>query len=376
MKIIQTVLSKNYSTAELASLQSIEPQLVLVFAARSFFEEEWQLEPLQTQFPNALLIGCSTAGEISNQGVTEETACLTAVSFEHARLEIATAEFTSMERSEQAGVALASQLAGDDLAAILVFGQGVEINGSALISGIHSLLPSSVSVSGGLAGDGSLFQKTFVIGKEGISSQQVVALGLYGDVKISSGSFGGWEPFGVARKVTRSEGNLLFELDGQPALDLYKSYLGDYAADLPASGLLFPFEMLGQNHDAKGLIRTILAVDEEQGSLTLAGNIEEQGYLRLMHANVDNLIDGAEEAAQKAQHPSTSDSLALLVSCVGRKLVMGDEVDEEVEVVRTVLGAKCCVTGFYSYGEICPDEQFQQCQLHNQTMTITQISEG
>jgi hypothetical protein len=203
-------------------------------------------------------------------------------------------------------------------------------------------------------------------------------VGLYGDDLVySHGSFGGWMPFGPARKVTRCDNNVLYELDGEPALEVYKRYLGDHAKDLPASGLLFPFAMLGSDHHEVGLTRTILGVDEASGSLTLAGDIDPDGFLKLMHASTDSLVDGAEAAAQAAKDMQAvqGDGLALLVSCVGRKLVMGGRVDEEVEAVGEVFGQNATLAGFYSYGEISPFVKDMGCKLHNQTMTITCLSE-
>ncbi len=211
--------------------------------------------------------------------------------------------------------------------------------------------------------------------------RQIVAIGFSGaQLRVGNGSFHGWKPFGPVRKVTRSAGNVLYELDGQPALDIYKRYLGEHARDLPASGLLFPFEMLGEDRGALGLIRTILGVDESSGSLVLAGNIVEQGYLRLMHASTDSLVDGAMAAAEAAHEADpdaeAGESLVLLVSCVGRKLVMGARVDEEVEAVQAVFGPRACIAGFYSNGEISPMRDLLTCHLHNQTMTVTHIAEA
>jgi hypothetical protein len=206
----------------------------------------------------------------------------------------------------------------------------------------------------------------------------VVAVGLYGEaLGLGYGSFGGWEPFGPTRKITRAEGNILYELDGEPALNIYKRYLGEYAKDLPASGLLFPFEMLDKDHDAVGLIRTILAVNEAEGSLVLAGALVEDGYLRLMHASNDALVNGAENAASAALDALGGDkaSLALLVSCVGRKLVMGDQIDDEIDTVAELLGDQAVLAGFYSYGEISPLRGSTDCKLHNQTMTVTVLTE-
>ena len=308
---------------------------------------------------------------------------MTAARFEKTAMRSASTPLASMDDSRAAGVrlgqALSANEAGAALKAVLVFGPGVQINGSALVEGIASVVGDKLPITGGLAGDGGAFQKTWTLGADGVSSQAVVALGLYGDALLfAQGSFGGWDAFGPARKVTRCENNVLYELDGEPALDVYKRYLGDYARDLPASGLLFPFAMLGEDHGAVGLIRTILGIDEAKGSLTLAGEIDPDGYLKLMHASTDRLVDGAESAAEAARKMQFDDGngLAMLVSCVGRKLVMGERVDEEVEAVGDVFGSNARLTGFYSYGEISPFAPGGQCHLHNQTMTITYLSEA
>ena len=354
----------------------IAPQLLLVFAAVEQFTTSGFADRLLRQFPDTLLIGCSTAGEISASGVDDGSCNLTAVQFATTRLRSAATALASMEDSLAAGQRIGEQLADKELRAVMVFAPGVNINGSALVDGIAARIGTAIPITGGLAGDGGAFQRTFTLGPRGVSDDGVVAIGLYGDhLRFRHGSFGGWEPFGPARKVTRCSGNVLHELDGEPALDVYRRYLGEYARDLPASGLLFPFAMLGEDHGAIGLIRTILGIDTADGSLTLAGEIEAGGYLKLMHASTDKLVDGAEAAAQAAATDLAGDRLAVLVSCVGRKLVMGNRVDEEVEAVAEVLGSQVALTGFYSYGEISPFMPGAACKLHNQTMTITCLGE-
>ncbi|MGS0753987.1 FIST signal transduction protein [Roseateles sp. GG27B] len=279
-------------------------------------------------------------------------------------------------------MAVSEQLPSLGLRAVLIFGQGVAVNGSALIQGMSDVLGATIPITGGLAGDAAAFKETWVLDHTGVHNDRLVCVGFYGEsLSYSHGSAGGWAPFGPARRVTRSENNVLFELDGEPALDVYKRYLGDYAKDLPAAGLLFPLAMLGNDHTEAGLIRTILATDETRGSLTLAGDIDPEGYLRLMHASTDALVEGAEVAAQVVTlTPSHvldegAQSLAVLVSCVGRKLVMGGRVDEEIEAVADVFGPLTLLTGFYSNGEISPLPGTHACKLHNQTMTITRFAE-
>jgi len=168
----------------------------------------------------------------------------------------------------------------------------------------------------------------------------------------------------------------LYELDGKSALELYKRYLGDHAKGLPATGLLFPLSLRTKEGEA-GLVRTILSIDEEVQSMTFAGDVPEGAYARLMKANFDRLVDGAVGAAKVSYEAigSSSPDLAILISCVGRKMVLRQRIEEEVEGVREVLGDRTILTGFYSYGEISPFTPGAKCALHNQTMTITTFSE-
>jgi hypothetical protein len=381
MKIRQTNLRTAPNASNLAELASINPQLVFVFGSVAPFTASGFHDGLKAAFPNAALVGCTTAGEIADDGVTDGEVVVSAVHFDHPDFKVATTTLGDMDDSAAAGSRLAKQLieqAGPGLHNVVVLGQGVNINGSALIEGFESVLPKTVSLSGGLAGDGAAFKETFTISDVAVNNRQVVAVGFFGKhTQVRHGTFHGWQPFGPARKVTRSAGNVLFELDGEPALEVYKRYLGEYAKDLPGSGLLFPFEMLGEDLNAVGLIRTILAVDEAAGSLVLAGDIVQNGHLKLMHASTDSLVDGAQTAAERTFEgvDGNTESLSLLVSCVGRKLVMGSRVDEEVEAVAEVFGKHAHVTGFYSNGEISPLLKGLECRLHNQTMTITHLSE-
>jgi hypothetical protein len=378
MRISQLTLSKiGPNPDDFKALMAIQPQWVMAMGSAEALQAG--ASALAAAFPEASRMGCSTAGEISGAGVTDGTLVVTVMAFDKATVKQASTELRGMDDSFDAGRRLALDLPLEGLRAIVILGQGVQINGSAVLSGLVDVVGANIPITGGLAGDGGAFVKTWVLDDQGVSSDRIVCAGLYGEELVfSHGSYGGWSPFGPARQVTRCDNNVLYELDGEPALGVYKRYLGEHAKDLPASGLLFPFAMLGKDHNELGIIRTILGVDETNGSLTLAGDIVPDGYLKLMYASTDALVAGAETAAQ-ASHldkSSTQEGLALLVSCVGRKLVMGGRVDEEVEVVADVYGSKTTLAGFYSYGEISPHSGYLACKLHNQTMTISYISES
>lgn len=373
MEIRQTQLGTTLDAPRLMALASIRPHLVLVFGSVQRLKAPELLGQLRDCFDQAQLVGCSTSGEIADSGVMDDGIVVTAVRFNAPAFRVCSVPYDGMDDSRGAGERLAGQLMGEGLRAMWVLGQGVNINGSALLEGIARVAGDDVALAGGLAGDGGRFQHTWVLCNDTVSDRHVVGVGFYGDgVQLTCGSGSGWQPFGATRLVTRACANVLYELDGEPALEIYRRYLGEYAADLPASGLLFPFAMIGEDHSETGLIRTILGVDEVAGSLTLAGDIVEGGYLRLMTASTDALVDGAESVAHALHDARQAESpcLVLLVSCVGRKLVMGGRVEEEVEAVKAAFGPNAVLTGFYSNGEIGP-HGVHTCQLHNQTMTIT-----
>ncbi len=351
--------------------------LVLVFAGISIIRETEPLALLRQYYPSADILGCSTAGEIFRTEVTDDSMVVTAIRFERSRVTGRKHVVVPDQTSYQVGERLAEALPAEDLVHVFVLSDGLCINGSELVAGLSDHLARGVTVTGGLAGDGDRFHSTFVMWNAAPEENAVVALGLYGkELNVGYASLGGWDSFGPERLITRSKGNVLFELDGHSALDLYKKYLGDHAAMLPASGLLFPLSVRSSDVLVP-VVRTILAVSEEEQSMTFAGDVPEGSYARLMKANFDRLIDGAIGAARTSaeQFRAAPPELAILISCVGRKLVLKQRIEEEVEGVREVFGASSVITGFYSYGEISPFNPSAKCELHNQTMTITTLSE-
>ena len=360
-----------------------DAQLVMVFGGPEVLKEPSLRAALAAAYPHAFLFGCSTAGDIYGTQVSDDSLVATAIRFETTRIVGRTTRIVGPEDSFAAGERLAQSLAGDGLAHVFVLSDGLHVNGSKLVEGLSRNLPPDVTVTGGLSGDGPRFKETLVLGGMAGSGgaapepRTIAAVGFYGrGLRVGYASLGGWDPFGPERLITRSDSNVLYELDGRSALDLYKTYLGPHARELPASGLLFPLS-LRTGEGCTPVVRTILSVDEEQSSMTFAGDVPEGSYARFMKANFDRLIDGAVGAARTSYEAvgSTSPDLAVLVSCVGRKLVLKQRVEEEVEGVREVLGDRTVLAGFYSYGEISPFTPDARCELHNQTMTITTLTE-
>lgn len=353
------------------------PKLVIVFGDRALLGGDAPLAALRARYPDACIVGCSTAGEICGTEVRDGTATATAIEFTSVIVRECRQTPTSADDLRDAAARLAADLARPDLRHVLVFSEGLHVNGSQLVAGLAAAVPKNVSVTGGLAGDGSAFGRTVIVSEGRACDTGFVGVGLYGDaLRVGYGSQGGWEPFGPSRVVTRSEHNLLLELDGESALAVYRRYLGPHASDLPASGLLFPLS-IELPHEPRPIVRTILAIDEARGGLVFAGDVPTGVQARFMHARLDGLIDGAVGAAATSRAAFTeAPRLALLVSCVGRRLVLRQRAEEEVEGVREIVGPDAAVTGFYSYGEISAFEPNAPFALHNQTMTVTTLAEA
>jgi hypothetical protein len=378
MKMEQRYWNKNTGWSEDEGANSVKKaDLVFLFGERTWMEEKSILTEIRGRYSEAFLLGCSTAGEILGDHVYDDTIVTTAIQFSKTKIQHAVIRLSAFKNCFEAGVKLAESISHENLKHVFVLSAGLNVNGSDLVKGLSSRFPTQVSISGGLAGDKARFEKTFIIADDLISDEGVVVMGLYGDhLQIGTASLGGWDAFGPERLVTKSKGNVLYELDGKSALELYKTYLGEHAKELPGSALLFPL-CLRFDSSNPGIVRTILGIDEKEQSMTFAGDVPEGTYGRFMKANFDRLIEGAVGAAKTSVQPikNLQPQFALLISCVGRKIVLGQRTEEEIEGVREVLGNETVMTGFYSYGEISPFTPSAKCELHNQTMTITTLSE-
>ena len=354
-------------------------QLVLIFGASAVISSPVFFKKIRDSYPYAAILLSSTSGEIMGDSVYDDSAVLTAIQFDKTTVRSTKTNIKLHNNSYDTGKHLMKQLQAADLSNVFIISDGTHINGSELVSGFNENNERRIPVTGGLAGDAARFQQTLVGLNEVPTDGNVVAIGFYGDcLRVGHASFGGWDEFGRERSITRSNKNVLYEIDGRSALDLYKEYLGPYVDELPGSALLFPLSMRVNDAD-ENVVRTILSIDEKEKSMTFAGNLPEGSKVRLMKANFDNLIDGSSTAAQNSFESLSEQKpeLAILISCVGRKLILQERVDEEVQAAKDIFGDQTAITGFYSYGEISPfNPTGSSCELHNQTMTITTFSES
>jgi hypothetical protein len=352
-------------------------QLVLIFGSASVVTNQAIFTFVKETFPAAQIVSASTSGEIIGASVYNDSAVLTAIEFAKTTVKCVKTNVADHANSFETGRYLINEIQDNSLTSVFIVSDGTLINGSELVAGLNTYHTKKISITGGLAGDDAKFIQTFTGLNEVASHGNVIAIGFYGDyLKAGYGSFGGWDEFGKERTITKSDKNVLYEIDGKCALDLYKEYLGSYVEELPGSALLFPLSLKTAGFE-KNLVRTILSINEDKKTMTFAGNMPEGSTVRLMKANFTKLIDASSIAADyslvtlEEQRPQ----LAILISCIGRKLILQEKCFEEVEAVKNVLGNKTVITGFYSYGEIAPLNSFTNCELYNQTMTITTFAE-
>ncbi|MBF0265746.1 MAG: FIST C-terminal domain-containing protein [Gammaproteobacteria bacterium] len=375
MKVeIMEYINASWETSKEVLQNKDSADIVFIFGETDSFKKKEHFDYLRQQYSQAIIVGCTSSGNVLGPALSDAEITATAVQFDNVKVKLSYIDFNENDNLETLSEQLVTDLASEDLKHIFLLSDGLLINGSQLVRGINRV--SNVAVSGGMAGDGDRFQETWVIANDQPKQRRIAAIGFYGDkLTISSSAFGGWSEFGAHRVITRSKGNILYEIDNQPALELYKQYLGGYASDLPNSGLRFPLS-IKENDDDPEVIRTLLAIDEKDNSITFAGDVPEGYRARLMKPDIDILIDAASQAAKKINQLNDKQALGLVVSCVGRKIILGPMVDEELEAIEEELGQNVSLTGFYSYGEISPFEtEDLHCNLHNQTVTLTVLYE-
>lgn len=377
MKTVQLKKKINQDWQYLSPKITLVNPLILVFGNRYMLENQTIYSQIRAMFPDGHLVFGSTSGDITAKEVDDQSITITAIQFENTTFNIKTCNLLdSGYDSFKTGEHLINQFNPDKLKYVFILSEGSFINGSDLTKGLNATIQKDILISGGLCGDAARFEKTLASYNENPKPGEIIAIGFYGDTfEASCSIYGGWTPFGPERIVTNSTSNILYELDGKPALDLYKKYLGEKSKDLPGAALLYPLNVKIEN-EKQSFVRTILNINEEENAMILAGDIPENSRVQLMMTNVDNIANASEMAAKQAlEQRQNKQQLAILVSCIGRKLVLDQRVEEEIEEVVNVVGKDTVITGFYSYGEIAPFYKETNCQLHNQTMTITLISE-
>ena len=374
---IYDLKNDNWNVDEFPKLDS-QQTLVLIFGASEFFDNDQAIQDLIKHYPSSHILGCSTAGEIHNQDILDNSLTVSVTRFDHTSMKHLSVPISTPEEVEKAISEIANQLATPDLQGIFMLGSGLDVNFASIVREIQKSLGQDIPITGGVSGDGSRFERTWVLHDGKPTENMLTLVGFYGEaINIGYGSKGGWQPSGVPMMITKAKDNILYELNGRSALQWYKFQLRKYDVQLPAAALFFPLAIRQSVNDKNYIVRTILNIDEETGGLIFAGEIKERFFAHFMTATTKQLINGAQSAARDINMNKiiSSKPLSIAVSCVGRRLVLEENVTDELKSVLEILPCDTHQVGFYSYGEICPSMNSGFSALHNQTMTLTLISE-
>ena len=373
---VKTYLFRNNAwNGSLDASMDSKNTLIILFGTKNISKISNAIENLIEAYPNSTLVGSSTSGEIYGNEIFNDSLSVAVLKFEKSNFRTIVKSIDE-ENSYEAGESIVDELLDDNLKSIFILSNALNVNGSELTRGLNKNIPNECVIAGGLAGDGIEFGKTWIMHDSKLINKDICAVGFYGDhLHINYGCKCGWRRFGLDRKVTHSENNILYTLDNKPALELYKKYLGEHASKLPVSGLHFPL-MLLENGANEPKLRAIKAIDEKNNAIILSANIPQNSIVSIAKANLDDLIDGAQEAAEnlKIGYDANQKALCIGISCIARKIVLKQEAEDEIEVVNDVLGENVSTIGFYSYGEIST-KTTGGCDFHNQTMTLMLIHE-
>jgi hypothetical protein len=355
--------------------------LVLVFGAAdslATLAEASPLAALARALPRSVFASAATHTIAHARQTLDEALVVCIARFDHTALRRVHVALGPATTSERAGQQLAQALLDTPgLSGVLVLADGMEVNGPDLVCGLTSVLPDGLPIAGGMGAAGTRLARTWSTRTDGPPQSSACVIGLYGtQLRMARSCQGGSIGFGQRRLVTRAQGNTVEEIDGLPALQLYRQYLGRYASGLPEAASHFPLTVFRQAGDLQGVIRYVLGIDSDRQTIDVAGDIPTGSLVQLSRAGRSELLEGAFHAARDLGDalPADVPVLALVVSCVGRRHVLGEQTEEELEPVATLLRPGSALAGFYSFGEISASPG-ERCDMHNMTLTLAALWE-
>lgn len=375
MQIAVNLYENGMWKKELDSSLDSENTLITVFGDSEFTKNEQGFKELCEKFPNAIITGCSAGGEIYEDELHDGSLSIAISKFEKTKLMVKYVKITQDKDSFNGGANLMKQFEQEGLKSLFILSDGVRINGSSLVDGFNTMLDRDISITGGMASDYGNFEKTWVIVNRKAIPDHVSAIGFYGDnIEVDYASEGGWNRYGLERLVTSCDNtNTIYTVDHKPVLQLYKDYMGEHSKKLPSSAFEFPVLVIDEEGDTK--TRAVYAANEETQSISVYSDIKEGNKMVFLKGNPYYLIEGAQKAAEHLKYTNDTPVLSLAVSCVGRRAVLKEQTEDEIEILKEVFNDNISQVGFYSHGELSPRAS-GKCGLLNQTMTLALIWES
>jgi hypothetical protein len=350
--------------ATMQALSGIIPEkkanALFVFGSAAF-DQDKLMEGVTEAAGDALITGCSTAGEISSEGFfTDKSVVVLAIASDQMQFWGALGNHIPWN-PKQAGEDCANTLEYDShgfITSALLFLDILSGNGDLTLSGFVDRVGKDFPVFGGAAGDNLLFFETFQYHKGKAYKGSVSAVGLSGNYHSAGVALHGFLPIGVSWKATRSSGTTLHELDGKPASSIYEEYFGEeHIAELqggllPKLATAYPLGVfLPESNDV--VLRNPVFVDRK-GAMTFTASIPEGAEIRLMISDIERGLETAEMAAKEVLRKleGRPPKAVIVINSIGRKNLLGAENDAEVQTIQRILGRDVPIAGFYSYAQI------------------------
>lgn len=359
------------------------PDLTIIFASVIFNQEE-MLKGVLSVVGDSPLVGCSGAGEITTEGPEKKSLVVLVLASDSLRATIGLGEAISRD-ARKAGQQAAREAskAGGERHIFMMMPDGLKGNGADIVRGVQEILGTSFPIVGGSAGDDFLFQQTYQYYNDQVLSDAVTGVLFGGPITCAFGARHGWRTLGKHRLVTRAKANVIYEIDDEPAVQIYEEYFGKGVEELSQEPLarmaiLYPLGMSVPGEE-EYLLRNALRV-ERDGSLVCVAEVPEGSEVRLMMGSRKNCIEAARAAAQQALDSlgEAKVELAIVFSSISRYKLLGRRDSFEIDAIREVLGGDVPLVGFYTYGEQAPlraEMNVGQSYFHNETIVILAIGE-
>ncbi|OGI95373.1 hypothetical protein A2917_02290 [Candidatus Nomurabacteria bacterium RIFCSPLOWO2_01_FULL_42_17] len=364
------------------------PDLLIVFSSVKY-DQQKVIDGVRSVAKEALLVGSSTSGEITTAGpMKEHSVAIMAIKSPEIKYFVGVGE-NILANPRLAGKMAADKVkeqAGDSLKAFMMMPDVLVGNGADIVRGVLDSLGAHFPVVGGASGDDFAFKKTYQYVNDKVYSGAVVGLGLVGNFKIGIGVKHGWIPVGESMKVTKSEGAVIHEINGAPAVKIYEDYFGEEAKIMRTEALAklaitYPLGMKVAGSDEL-LIRDPITVDEH-GSITCAAEIPEGSEVRLMVGSREEAVKVAKIAAENAvaQLEGSAPKAVIIFNCIARNKLFGEKSGDEINAIQQAIGKEVPLIGFYTYGEQAPlggeVKNIEQCNsaFHNETVVICVLAD-
>jgi len=350
----------------------ISPDFAIVFAS---VRTDYQILLDKLYESGIPVIGASTCGEIlfndERNNILEESIILILAETKSKAFEIEFFEKTE-ENSYLAGLEAGKWGKNRFRNPIfLTLLSGLKSDGEKFIKGLKESATDEVKVFGGLAGDDSLFKETFVFYNNNSINNGAAVLLLDGDKFESDGiSTSGWIGLGAEKKITRSEGNVVYTIDDEPAMEVYKKYLDIKDEDLPGIGVEYP--LLVYRDNGTNVLRAVLQVNKENKSLIFAGTVEEGSTVKFSSSPGFEVIEQTKKEISLKWKSNNTAEIIFIFSCMARHLAMGPNIEEEIKIAYQLWQVP--IAGFFTYGEIGVNYK-GICDFHNETLALLLIKE-